>query len=183
MSESVLHNIWKLNGLKMPALRALTLASLSRAAFSTLRNWHYNYELLQSQAERSVPVQLFCQGCISPACFDSPAIAATLRWASGGFKGALYGLPQNSLCTSYSRHEARHAAKPRGSSRERQARHKEPLRTAFGRGASPQIFSPPLLLRSQSTLGLRCPRKTGLLLRLYCVEHHSTLPRLSSRHG
>jgi hypothetical protein len=97
MPEVVMHNIWMLNGPKMPAVRVFTLASLARAAHSTLRNWRPNYDWLKGKAEEFVPGKSYVNGCVSPACFDSPAIVDTLRWADGGFVGTLFGLPRNSF--------------------------------------------------------------------------------------
>ena len=97
MAESVLHNISTMNGPKMPSLKVYSLAALSRAARSTLCNWRENYELLKVSAEAHVPGTAYVKGCVSPLCFDTPAIADTLRWAADGFKGTLFGLPANSF--------------------------------------------------------------------------------------
>ena len=48
-------------------------------------------------AEARVPGSAYVKGCVSPLCFDTPAIADTPRWAADGFRGALFGFPANSF--------------------------------------------------------------------------------------
>ena len=64
LGDSVLHNISALNGPKAPSLKAYSLASLSRAARSTLCNWNTNYEWLKSRAVDFVPGKSYCKGCV-----------------------------------------------------------------------------------------------------------------------
>jgi hypothetical protein len=52
---------------------------------------------LKSCAENFVSAEAYVDGCVSPVCVDSPAIADTLRWAAGGFNGSLFGLAPNSF--------------------------------------------------------------------------------------
>ena len=50
-----------------------------------------------AREENFVSAEAYVDGCVSPVCFDSPAIADTLRWATGGFNGSLFGLASNSF--------------------------------------------------------------------------------------